>query len=141
VISVALVDCLGPDAEKGSDGDLGQRQALLQGGGQESVGQGQDRAAAGAGSGLPRAVAAALVQARLPLLVMQGNQRADQGVSFPGPTARSAPSGRARPGPDWAGRTDRGRRRPGRTPRGGGCSSSLRASRGGSAAGRPSGGR
>ena len=70
-VADALVDCLGPDAEQGGDGDLGQREALVEGGGQEPVGQRQDRAAAGARSGQPQAVAAALVQARLPLLVMR----------------------------------------------------------------------
>ena len=83
-VTDALVDCLGPDAEQDGDGDLGQRQALVEGGGQEPVCQGQDRAAAGAGSGQPRAVAAALIQARLPLLVMQAHQRGDQGVPLPG---------------------------------------------------------
>ena len=67
-VADALVDRLGPDAEQDSYGDLGQRQALIEGAGQEPVGQGQDRAAAGAGSGQPRAVAAALVLGGLPLL-------------------------------------------------------------------------
>lgn len=38
-VADAFVDGLGPDAEQDGDGDLGQRQALVQGGGQEPVGQ------------------------------------------------------------------------------------------------------
>jgi hypothetical protein len=55
------------------DGDLRQGQAVVKDGGQEPVGQGADGAAAGAGGGQAGVVAAALVQASLPLLVMQAH--------------------------------------------------------------------
>ena len=58
----------------------GRREALVEDGGQEPVGQGEDGAAAGARGGQPGAVAAALVQAGFPLLVVQRHQRGDQGV-------------------------------------------------------------
>jgi hypothetical protein len=80
----APVDRLRPDAEQGGDGDLRQGKALVQDGGQEPVGQGEDGPASDAGGDQPRAVAAALVQAGLPLLVMQGQQRGDQGVPLLG---------------------------------------------------------
>ena len=76
----ALADRLGADAEQGGDGDLGQAQAVVQDGGQEPVGQGEDGPAAGARGGVPGAVAAAPVQAGLALAVMQGHQGGDQGV-------------------------------------------------------------
>jgi hypothetical protein len=53
-------------------------------GGQEPVGEAEDGAAAGAGGGQPRPVAAAGVQAGLPVLVMQRDQRGDQGVPLLG---------------------------------------------------------
>ena len=62
-VADALVDRFGPDAEEGGDGDLGQGEALVQDGGQEPVGEGEDGTAAGAGGGQPRPVAAAGVQA------------------------------------------------------------------------------
>ncbi len=68
----------------------GQGEPLVEGGGQEPVGQCQDRTAAGAGGGQPGAVAAALVQAGLPLLVVQGHQRSGQGVPLAGLQAVSA---------------------------------------------------
>ena len=49
-VADALVDRFGPDAEQGGDGDLGQGEALVEDGGQEPVGQGEDGAAAGAGA-------------------------------------------------------------------------------------------
>ena len=58
-VADALVDRLGPDGEQGGDGDLGQVQAVVEGGGQEPAGEGEDGAAAGAGGGQPGAVAAA----------------------------------------------------------------------------------
>jgi hypothetical protein len=58
------VDRLGPDAEQSGDGDLRQGQAMVEGDGQEPVGAGEHGAAAGAGSGQPRAVTAAGVEAR-----------------------------------------------------------------------------
>jgi hypothetical protein len=79
-VTDALVDRLGPDAEQGGDGDLGQGEPLVEDGGQGPVGQGEEGAAAGAGGGQSRAVTAALVQAGLPLLVVQRHQRGDQGV-------------------------------------------------------------
>jgi hypothetical protein len=66
--------------EQGSYGDLGQGEALVEDDGQEPVGQGKHGAPAGAGGGQPGAVAAALVQARFPLLVVEGQQRGDQGI-------------------------------------------------------------
>jgi hypothetical protein len=74
-VADALVDRFGPDAEQGGDGDLGQGETLVEDGGQEPVGEGEDRAAAGAGGGQPRAVAAAGVQACLPLLVVRSGPR------------------------------------------------------------------
>lgn len=41
------VDRLGPDIAQGGDGDLGQGEALVEGGGQEPVGEGEHGAAAG----------------------------------------------------------------------------------------------
>lgn len=79
-IADALVDRFGPDAEQGSDGGLRQGMALVKDGGQEPVGEGEDGAAVGAGGRQPRAVAAAPIQARFPLLVMQRHQRVDQGT-------------------------------------------------------------
>lgn len=38
-VADSLVDGFGPDAEQGGDGDLGQGDALVQGGGQEPVGE------------------------------------------------------------------------------------------------------
>jgi hypothetical protein len=38
-VADALGDRLGPDAEQGGDGDLGQAEALVEDGGQEPVGQ------------------------------------------------------------------------------------------------------
>jgi hypothetical protein len=74
-VADALVDCLGPDSEQGGDGDLGQGKAVVQGGGQEPVGQGEDGAAAGSLACLDAgAVAAALVQAFFPLHSMTGNR-------------------------------------------------------------------
>jgi hypothetical protein len=52
-VANALVDRLGPDAERGGDGALGQAEALVEDGGQEPVGDGQDRAAADPGSDQP----------------------------------------------------------------------------------------
>jgi len=49
-VTDALVDRLGPDAEQGGDGNLGQAEALVEDGGQEPVGEGEDGAAAGAGA-------------------------------------------------------------------------------------------
>jgi hypothetical protein len=74
-VADALVDRLGPDSEQGGDGDLGQGKAVVQGGGQEPVGQGEDGAAAGSLACLDAgAVAAALVQAFFPLHSMTGNR-------------------------------------------------------------------
>jgi len=56
----------------------------VQHGGQEPVGEGEERSPAGAGSGQPGTVAAARVQALLPLLVMQVHQRGDQSIPVPG---------------------------------------------------------
>ena len=83
-VADAPVDRLGPDGEQGGDGDLRQGEALVEGGGQEPVGQGEDGAAPGARGGQPRAVTAALVQVRFAPLVMERHQRGDQGVPFPG---------------------------------------------------------
>jgi hypothetical protein len=63
-IADALVDRLRPDVGQGGDRDLRQGEALVQDGGQEPVGQGETRAAAGAGSDQPGTVAAALVGPR-----------------------------------------------------------------------------
>jgi len=41
-VADAPVDCLGPDGEEGGDGDLRQREALVEGGGQEPVCQGEN---------------------------------------------------------------------------------------------------
>ena len=74
-IADALVDRLGPDAEQGGKGDLRQGEALVEDGGQEPVGQGEDGAAAGSLACLDAgAVAAALVQAFFPLHSMTGNR-------------------------------------------------------------------
>jgi hypothetical protein len=70
-VADAPVDRLGPDAEQDGDGDLRQGQALVEDGGQEPVGEGEEGPAAGARGGQPGTVAAALVEAGLPLLVMQ----------------------------------------------------------------------
>jgi hypothetical protein len=70
-VADVLVDCFRPDAEQGGDGDLRQGQALVKERGQEPVGQGQDGAAADPGSDQPGTVTTALVQVRLPLLVVQ----------------------------------------------------------------------
>jgi len=56
----------------------------VQHGGQEPVGEGEEMPLAGAGSGQPGTVAAARVQAFLPLLVMQFHQRGDQSIPVPG---------------------------------------------------------
>ena len=61
-------------------GDLRQGEALVEDGGQDPVGEGEDGAAAGAGGGQSRAVTAAGVQAGFPLLVVEGHQHGDQGV-------------------------------------------------------------
>ena len=45
------VDRLGQDGEQGGDSDLRQREVLVEDGGQEPVGQGEDGAAPGAASG------------------------------------------------------------------------------------------
>jgi hypothetical protein len=79
-----LLTVSGRTPDKREDGDLGQGKALVQDGGQEAVGQGEDGPAADAGCDQPRAVAAALVQARVPLLVMRRHQRGDQGVPLLG---------------------------------------------------------
>src|SRR5215469_18977938 len=55
-VADASVDRLRPDAEQGSDGGLGQGKALMQDGGQEPVGQGEDGPAADAGGDQSRAV-------------------------------------------------------------------------------------
>ena len=83
-VADALVDRLWPDSEQGGDGDLRQGQVLVQDRGQKSVGQGEDGAAAGSRGSQPGAVTAALVQAGLPLLVVQGYQRGDQSIPFLG---------------------------------------------------------
>src|SRR5450755_2975331 len=83
-VADALVDCLGPDAEQGGDGDLGQGEALVEDGGQEPVGEGEDGAAAGSGGSHPGAVTAACVQVRFALLVVECQQRGDQGVPVAG---------------------------------------------------------
>jgi hypothetical protein len=53
-LAYASVDGFGSDAEQFGDGDLGQGQVVVEDGGQEPVGQGEDRAAAGAGPLLTR---------------------------------------------------------------------------------------
>ena len=45
-VADALADRLGPDAEQDGDGDLGQPEAVVRGGGQKPVSQGEHRAAA-----------------------------------------------------------------------------------------------
>lgn len=50
----AAVHCLGAEAEQGGDGDLGQGEAMVQGDGNEPVGQGEYRVAPGAVPGLTR---------------------------------------------------------------------------------------
>ena len=52
-VADAPFDRLGPDGEQGSDGDLRQREVLVEGGGQEPVCQGQDGAAPGTPGGQP----------------------------------------------------------------------------------------
>jgi hypothetical protein len=74
------VDRLGSDGEEGGDGDLRQAQPVVQGGGQEPVGEGEYGSAAGARGGQAGAVAAAVVQARLAALLVQGDERGEQGV-------------------------------------------------------------
>ena len=104
-VAGAPVDCSGVDAEEGGDSGLGQGVAVVQDGGQEPVGEGEDGAAAGSGGGQPRAVAAAGVQAGFPLLVVEGHQGGDQGVPFPG---GQAGQGRmAQPGQVGAGLVER----------------------------------
>lgn len=44
-VADAFVDCLGPDAEQGGNGGLGQAEAVVQHGGQEPVGEGEAGAA------------------------------------------------------------------------------------------------
>jgi len=106
-VADALVDRLRPDAGQGGDGGLGQGKALVQDGGQEAVGQGEDGPAADAGCDQPRAVAAALVQAHLPLLVMRRHTRGDQGAPLLGRQAgqhRVAEPGQVGAGPvEWSG--------------------------------------
>ena len=101
-VADALVDRFGPDAEQGGNGGLRQGEALVEDSGQEPVGQGKDGTAADAGGDQPRAVTAALVQAGLPLLVMQRRQRGDQGVPLLGRQAgqrRVAQPGQVGAGP------------------------------------------
>ena len=74
----APVDCLGADAEQGGDGDLGQAVPAMEDGGQEPVGECEDRAAPGAPVALGAwAVAASFVQVRLALSFVEGGQRGD----------------------------------------------------------------
>src|SRR5271166_5544985 len=81
---------------------------------QEAVGQGEDGPAANAGCDQPRAVAAALVQAHLPLLVIRRHKRGDQGAPLLGRQAgqhRVAEPGQVGAGPVewcWARIHDRG---------------------------------
>jgi hypothetical protein len=79
-VAEALADRLRANVKQGGDGDLGQGVAVVQDGGQEPVGQGEDGAAACARGGEPGAVAAALGQAGLSLAVVQRHQGSDQGV-------------------------------------------------------------
>jgi len=76
------VDRFGSDREQGSDGDLREAEPVMQGGGEEPVGEGEYGSAAGAGGGHPGPMATALVQAGLALLVVQGEQGAEQGIPF-----------------------------------------------------------
>jgi hypothetical protein len=102
-VADAPVDRLGPDGEQCRDGDLRQVQALVQDGGQKPVGEGEAGAAAGAGSGQAGAVAAAFVQAGFPLLVMQRQQRGDQGCqSWAGRPVSAGWASQARPGLGWS---------------------------------------
>ena len=100
-----LLDGLGPDAEQGGDGDLGQPVTVVQDGGQQPVGQGEDRAAAGSRGGLPGLVAAALVQGGLALLVVERHQGGDQGVPLGG--GQAGQRGVAEPGQCGAGLVER----------------------------------
>jgi hypothetical protein len=104
-VADALVDGLGPDAEQGGDGDLGQGEALVEGGGQEPVCEGEDGAAAGAGGCQSRTVTSTSAEACFALLVLEGHQRGDQGVPFRG---REAGQGwMAQPGQVGAGLVER----------------------------------
>jgi hypothetical protein len=78
---------------------------VVEDGGQEPVGQGEKGAAAGAPGGQLGAVAAALVQADFPLLVMQHHQRGDQVVPLAGGQAgqrRVGQPGQVRAGLGWS---------------------------------------
>jgi hypothetical protein len=84
-VADALVDRLWSDAEQGRDGDLGQAEAVVEEGGQESVGEGENGAAPGAAVALDAwSVAPAFVQVRFPLVLVEGRQRGDQGVPVRG---------------------------------------------------------
>jgi hypothetical protein len=60
-VADALVDGLGPDTEQASDSHLGQSEPIVEDGGQEPVGEGEDGAAAGSGADPPGPVAASFV--------------------------------------------------------------------------------
>jgi hypothetical protein len=79
-VADALVDRFRADAEQDSDGDLGQREALVQDGGQEPVGQGEDGAAAGAGAVSRGRWPRRLSRLVFALLAVEGHQGGDQGV-------------------------------------------------------------
>jgi hypothetical protein len=90
-VAEALVDGLGPDAEQGRDGDLGQAQAVVEDGGQEPAGEGEDGPSAGPLADFDAGpVAAALVQVRCPWLVPGGKWQTV--VSSPVSTAKAASS-------------------------------------------------
>ena len=130
-VADAPVDGFGADAEQGGDGDLGQGEPVVEEGGQEPVGEGEDGAAAGAGAGLAGAVAAAFVQLGFPLVVVQGGERGDQGVPLGADSpVRAGWHSQARSGLGWSNGSGAAPGSAGRA-RGAGCSSSRRASRGG----------
>lgn len=136
-VAHAGVDGLGCDAEQLGDGDLWQGQAVVEHDGQQPVGQGEDRAAAGGAVTFDAwSLASALLKSGFSLFVVQGQepvdefgprfrgQAGDRGVGQPG----KARSGRVESSRGWVRRTGRVCRRCGRTAPGATCSSSPRAS-------------
>jgi hypothetical protein len=103
-VSDPLVHGLGPDAEQGGDGDLGQPEAVVEHGGEEPVGQGEDGAAAGSRACL-HAGPPALVPGGLALLVVERHERGDQGVPVLG--RQAGQGGVAEPGQVRAGLVER----------------------------------
>jgi hypothetical protein len=98
-VADVLVDRLGPDAGQDGEGGRGQAEALMQDGGEQSVGEGEPRAAAGPGGDLSGAAAAA-GQGVVAVCGVQREKRGQQDGPGGGGAARSGPAAPARPGVD-----------------------------------------